>query len=101
MPATAQILPDTGELKITIQGNFDFAMHNNFRHFYEDLDKPAPGYIIDLGQTTYLDSCALGMLLLLRDFAGGDKAKIKIINVKDDVKELLVISSFNKLFDIS
>jgi anti-anti-sigma factor len=50
--------------------------------------------------TTYLDSSALGMLLLLRDHAGGDTANIKIVNCNPDVKKILTISNFEQLFSI-
>ena len=51
-------------------------------------------------ETSYLDSSALGMLLLLRDHAGGDNAKIKIINCNSDVRKILSISNFEQLFTI-
>ena len=50
--------------------------------------------------STYLDSSALGMLLLLRDHAGGDTANIKIVNCNPDVKKILTISNFEQLFSI-
>ena len=40
------------------------------------------------------------MLLLLRDFAGGDKANIEITNCSADVKKILTISNFEQLFTI-
>ena len=57
-------------------------------------------YVVDLNRTTYLDSSALGMLLLLRDHAGGDSAEIKIVNCNQDVKKILTISNFEQLFTI-
>ena len=43
---------------------------------------------------------ALGMLLLLRDHAGGDGSNIRIINCNPDVKKILAISNFEQLFNI-
>ena len=51
-------------------------------------------------ETTYLDSSALGMLLLLRDFAGGDDGKVEITNCNADVRKILAISNFEQLFTI-
>ena len=51
--------------------------------------------------TTYMDSSALGMLLLLRDHAGGDTAEVQVVNSNSDVRKILGISNFDKLFDIS
>ena len=48
----------------------------------------------------YMDSSALGMLLLLREHAGGDNAKIEVVGCKPEIKKILAIANFQKLFDI-
>jgi hypothetical protein len=40
------------------------------------------------------------MLLLLRDYAGGDSASIHIENCNGDVRRILAISNFEQLFSI-
>lgn len=85
---------------IEVEGRFDFVFHQDFRNAYELLAKAPSRYVIDLQATTYVDSSALGMLLLLRDFAGGDTADITVINCNDDVKKILLISKFDQLFQI-
>jgi len=57
-------------------------------------------YIVDLKDATYLDSSALGMLLLLRDHAGGETAHVRIVNCNPDVRKILTISNFEQLFNI-
>ncbi|HYQ53996.1 MAG TPA: anti-anti-sigma factor, partial [Pseudomonas sp.] len=44
---------------------------------------------------------ALGMLLLLRDHAGGDDSDVRVVHASSDVRKILAISNFEKLFDIS
>jgi len=88
------------ELTIKVQGRFDFSAHQEFRDAYEKSMEPSQQYIVDLKDTTYLDSSALGMLLLLRDHAGGDTANIDIVNCNSDVKKVLTISNFEQLFSI-
>ena len=51
-------------------------------------------------KATYLDSSALGMLLLLRDHAGGESAQIRIVHCNADVRRILNISNFEQLFTI-
>lgn len=92
---------DGNELTIKIQGRFDFSAHQEFRDSYEKTKEDPQGYVVDMKDTTYLDSSALGMLLLLRDHAGGDKSSIKIVNCNPDVKKILTISNFEQLFSIS
>ena len=100
MSINAFLSPAGEELTIEVEGRFDFVFHQDFRNAYENLDKAPDRYIIDLKATTYVDSSALGMLLLLRDFAGGDDANITVINSNDDVKKILLISKFDQLFNI-
>ena len=102
MAVTSEISPDGTKLTIAIKGRFDFAKHQDFRAAYEgSAYKPASSVVVDLKDTTYVDSSALGMLLLLRDHAGGDDADIRVINSNLDVRKILAISNFDKLFDIS
>ena len=94
---------DSGsQVRIIVTGRFDFSVHKEFRAAYINKQK-APGlsYVLDLSRTEYMDSSALGMVLLLRDHAGGDKARIKILNARPDVEKILRIANFDKLFDIS
>jgi anti-anti-sigma factor len=88
-------------LTIVIKGRFDFGSHQHFRNAYERHDKVPDTYIVDLKETTYLDSSALGMLLLLRDHAGGDDSEVRVVNSSSDVRKILAISNFDKLFDIN
>ena len=66
------------ELTIKVNGRFDFSSHQEFRDAYEKVASSVDTYNVDLSGTSYLDSSALGMLLLLRDHAGGDKSNVKI-----------------------
>lgn len=91
---------DGQELVIAIQGRFDFSAHQEFRNSYEGLSHPPSRIQVDMAETTYLDSSALGMLLLLRDYAGGGDARIDIANCSPDVKKILTISNFEQLFNI-
>lgn len=100
MTVSARLSEASNELVINIHGRFDFSAHQDFRDAYEKSHDRPSSYAIDMTDTTYLDSSALGMLLLLRDHAGGDTASIKIVNCNDDVKKILVISNFGRLFNI-
>ena len=100
MAITSTMSSNGSELTISIQGRFDFSAHQDFRSAYESLDAAPNTYLVDMNETTYLDSSALGMLLLLRDHAGGDSANIKIVNCSPDVKKILTISNFEQLFTI-
>jgi len=85
---------------IKIQGRFDFSVQSDFRKAYEEVtgDKT---FILDFSSADYMDSSALGMLLLLRDYAGGDSAKVELVRCRAEIKNILEISNFQKLFKIS
>lgn len=100
MSISAKLVDTENELVINVAGRFDFSAHQDFRSAYESLENKPASYAVDMAQTTYLDSSALGMLLLLRDHAGGDHASIRLINCNDDVRKILVISNFGRLFTI-
>lgn len=101
MSVESEVSLEGTKLTIAIKGRFDFGSHQAFREAYERFYKVPELYVVDLKETTYLDSSALGMLLLLRDHAGGDDADIRVINSNSDVRKILGISNFDKLFDIS
>jgi len=100
MGVQAEIDSSGKELTIKVDGRFDFSAHQEFRDAYESISSDVNNYVVDLSSTSYLDSSALGMLLLLRDHAGGDNANIKITKCNDDVKKILTISNFEQLFTI-
>lgn len=101
MAITSLPSTDGQELTILIQGRFDFGAHQEFRNAYERVNSSPKSYVVDLKDTTYLDSSALGMLLLLRDHAGGDSAQIRLLNCNPDVRKILAISNFEQLFKIA
>ncbi|GGC75431.1 STAS domain-containing protein [Marinobacter halophilus] len=100
MPIEARRSDDGQTLTIRVEGRFDFSTHQAFRDAYEHSDPAVTRYVVDLSDTTYLDSSALGMLLLLRDHAGGDSACISVENCNSDVRRILAISNFEQLFSI-
>ena len=100
MGIRATYASDKSQLTIAIEGRFDFSAHQEFRAAYESAEPRPQHYIVDMKDTNYLDSTALGMLLLLRDHAGGDGCDINIVNCSQDVKKILTISNFEQLFSI-
>jgi anti-anti-sigma factor len=90
-----------GQLIIKIQGRFDFSVHQDFKNAYESPVNKSNIFDVDMSDTTYLDSSALGMLLLLRDYAGGDTSNISITNCSTDIQKILKISNFEQLFKIT
>jgi anti-anti-sigma factor len=85
---------------IKIQGRFDFTAQRDFRDAYEKAASNSQ-FILDFSSAEYMDSSALGMLLLLRDYAGAENADVSLNNCPSEIKSILEISNFQKLFKIS
>ena len=93
---------ENGRARLSLKGRFDFTCHRGFKQAYEDAfaGSNVSEIVVDMGDVEYLDSSALGMLLLLRDHAGGDSSNVLIVNCNPDVKKILAISNFEQLFTI-
>ena len=100
MAVTSELSDDGATLTIKISGRFDFSSHQDFRKAYESVSQPNLGFVIDMSSAEYLDSSALGMLLLMREHAGGDKADIRISNCRPQIKNILKVANFAKLFKV-
>jgi len=100
MAISGSVGSDGDSVEITITGRFDFNAHHDFRNIYRN-EKSSAQYTIDMSGTDYIDSSALGMLLLLREHAGNEAAKITIAGCNADIKKIFAISNFEKLFTIA
>ncbi|MGL4408520.1 MAG: STAS domain-containing protein [Zoogloea sp.] len=88
---------------IRLQGRFDFNTHREFRESSDAVitNRDVKEIVVDLGETEYLDSSALGMLLMLRDKASSAGKRVALANCKGPVRQVLDIANFAKLFEIS
>ena len=99
MNVTVSESPGSGEVTISVKGRFDFSCHQDFIRTYKDFPKGTKKFIVDLKDTEYMDSSAMGMLLQIREHsAQGD---VSLTNGNDSVKEILKIANFDKLFKIN
>lgn len=99
----AIVSKEAGKAVIKLSGRFDFNTHREFRAAYEPLisDAETRSVIVDFAAVDYLDSSALGMLLMLRDKLGGASKEVGLSGVKGNVKQVLDIANFGKLFPIT
>jgi HptB-dependent secretion and biofilm anti anti-sigma factor len=90
-----------GKTAIVLQGRFDFNSHREFREAVDQAVKDTPASIlVDLGEVDYLDSSALGMLLMLRDKAKSTGKDVVLGNAHGSVKQVIDIANFGKLFSL-
>lgn len=88
--------------RIAITGRFDFKMHRDFSNAYMPLlDNTALLEIeIEMSNVAYVDSSALGMLVLLNERAETVNKKVALLNASSAVSQLLEVANFSQIFDI-
>jgi len=102
MPVTSELTENGGTITIKVNGRFDFAVQNEFRDCYYNVnDGQDAKFIIDMSGTNYMDSSALGMLLMMREYLGGNDANISISNTSADIKNILTVANFQSLFSMA
>jgi anti-anti-sigma factor len=98
-----KVITDSEKVVLRLGGRFDFNAHREFREAI-DTALAANGVQridVDLGEVSYLDSSALGMLLMVRDRARGAGKSVSLTNTRGSVRQVLDIANFGKLFSIS
>ena len=88
--------------RITMSGRFDFDVHRDFKNAYMPLlDNAAVREIeIEMSKVDYLDSAALGMLMLLNERAKDASKPISLLNASSVVSKVLEVANFNRIFRI-
>ncbi|MBF0340133.1 MAG: STAS domain-containing protein [Magnetococcales bacterium] len=98
MPITTH--EESGVVTISLDDKFVFSDHRAFRNTYHGRP-PDTRYILDFRRVTYMDSSALGMLLLLKEeAAGADRARVQLIHCNDQVRKILEVANFGQIFTI-
>jgi len=98
MPVESSLSADQSTLLISIKGKFDFKLLNEFRHAYSGDALSVKNLVIDMRDTSTIDSSALGMLLNMRRYLEDRDIEIKIINCNQDVLNVFRITHFNRKF---
>lgn len=96
MSVTTTQSDDGKTVTMKIDGRFDFSVHKDFRNSYKDYDAGI-NFRVNLSDTEYLDSSALGMLLLLKKHS---ETEVVIEKPNEEVKRVLTIANFDKVFNI-
>jgi len=99
----ANVSTNNSQAVIRLEGRFDFNAHREFREAVEKAMQPdgVKEIQVDLSKVAYLDSSALGMLLMLRDKALGKGRSVQLTNCKGSVRQVLEIANFGKLFSVT
>ncbi len=100
MTVKTYISDDQKHLSILVEERFDFSQHQYFRDAYTKHTNKGTLFTVDLSKTEYMDSSALGMILLLKDHAENIEGKIVICKPSTAINKILEIAQFHRLMTI-
>jgi len=85
---------------VSLSGRFDLTANLTFRNATRPLigEDEVETVVIDFHQVPFMDSSALGLLLLLREQATAAKKTVVLRKCGPDLERVLSISNFNKMF---
>ncbi len=102
MSVHREVLEDGKKVHININGRFDYKLSQEFRDTYRQMPgQEGVAYYVDLSNTDYMDSSALGMLLLLREHAKCRGGTVFIERPSEQVNSILKVANFEQLFTIN
>jgi len=96
------IQTENGRARLRLEGRFDFSVHREFRDAYTPLleDNSVREIVVDLARVEYVDSSALGMLLLLRERAKAVGKEVTLRGASGTVRQVLEVANFGRMFSI-
>jgi len=88
--------------RIEMSGRFDFQVHREFKDAYTKLtDNVAVNEIeLEMSKVDYLDSSALGMLMLLNQRCKTASKALALLNTSAAVTQIFEVANFDKIFNI-
>jgi len=87
-------------INIVVTQQFDYSLHQAFRDAYRNEAEPNVTFRVDLSKATYMDSSALGMILLLKEHAEKKGGKVVISKPNESVYKILKIANFDQFVTI-
>lgn len=102
MSVNQELSKDGKKVHISITGRFDYKVSQAFRDSYRRIPgQDGISYYVDLSDADYMDSSALGMLLLLREHAKSRGGLVYIERPSKQIDSILKVANFEQLFTIN
>lgn len=90
-----------GTYDITLSGKFTFSDHPEFREILQNMvDKDVRQVVFHMSKVEFVDSAALGMLLLAADEAEKHQKQLMICGAAGQVKKMFDMARFSTLFSM-
>lgn len=91
----------SGGLSILLDGRMTHGDYKGFRSILAKINEDKPQRVVfDLRNVSFVDSSALGMLLIIRDAAVQDKREVVLKGATGQVQTLINVGKLDKYFGI-
>jgi HptB-dependent secretion and biofilm anti anti-sigma factor len=90
-----------GSYEVVMSGQFTFNDHPEFREVLNHIAMHGVQQIVlDLDRVTFVDSAALGMLLLAADEVQKHQKRLLVRNANGQVKKMFDMANFSTMFNL-
>ena len=90
------------EFLVRVGGRMTHSDHRGFRAILAAINESAcPRIVFDLEKAEFMDSSALGMLLIVRDAAVQQQRTVVLRGAGGQVEKLIAIGKLHKYFEIA
>ncbi|MBN8531956.1 MAG: STAS domain-containing protein [Alphaproteobacteria bacterium] len=94
-------LEESGHCRIQMRGRFTFSDNPEFREVIQMISSgQVSQMMLDISRLDFVDSAALGMLLLARDEAEKHRIRLTLSEPVGQVKKIFNVVRFDELFTI-
>lgn len=97
----AQEPQGNGTTVLSVSGEIDLAVADEFMGVARTCLELNGGIGLDLGQVTFMDSSGLGVLVRLRKEADGQSKSFTLVGVSPSVERLLEVTGLDNVFSSS
>ena len=88
-------------MTILLDGQLNFAANEDFRALLNQLnDCKGKKVVFEMSGLSHIDSVGLGLLYIAQEDLAASKAKIALVNPRDNVFRMLELTEADKTFEI-
>ncbi len=92
---------DKGNVVLVLDGRFDFGARKNFKDTVERIEREGCSHIIlNMESITFVDSSALGLLVIAHQNLKIKQAQLTIVNPQPYVRQVLDLANIPKMIQI-
>jgi anti-anti-sigma factor len=89
-----------GQAIVHLDGRFDFGARKDFKDAVEQATQGGAPIVLDLGKVTFVDSSALGLLVICHQNLKSKNIPFYLVNPQTYVKQVLDLANIGKMISL-